>query len=529
MSVRSRIRENWRISLLVVLLALSAFFLFVPGAPFGDSIGEEPEQEGGTSAWTNIQYGIELSGGARVRAPVTGITAEETDQFTDTAEVTEDVRMSLNEEGDYELRDRDIRADPDERTVEVFNGNVTEDEFEQALEDADVLAPETSIRDGVTDATRASIVEVLNERMGQAGFDGGTVRQAESVGGPTYIVIESPGQDLDDLRQLITEQNVVEVIAHYPADNEDGYDEQLALEQEDISNIGTVSYNDAREQYELDVVISDDAAEGYVQILDETGIINEGVENCQYVEGGEPPYGYCQMINLDDETISGLGMNQGLADQMVASDWVDDRGFVITTPDSESAEEIRVSLESGTMPAELDVDAGDQNLISSERADQFRTNGVLAGLMAIATVVLMVFLRYGDPRVAAPMSITALSEVVILLGFAAAIKWPLDLATVAGFIAVVGTGVDDLIIIADEVMSEGDVSSRRVFDSRFSKAFWIIGAAAATTIIAMSPLAVLSLGDLTGFAIFTILGVLVGVFITRPAYGNILRNIKTER
>lgn len=113
------------------------------------------------------------------------------------------------------------------------------------------------------------------------------------------------------------------------------------------------------------------------------------------------------------------------------------------------------------------------------------------------------------------MILTATAEVVILLGFAALIRMPLDLSHVAGFIAVVGTGVDDLIIIADEVMDEGEVSSQRVFESRFRKAFWIIGAAAATTIIALSPLAVLSLGDLRGFAIITILGVLIGVLITR--------------
>ncbi|NWP33727.1 preprotein translocase subunit SecD, partial [Escherichia coli] len=63
--------------------------------------------------------------------------------------------------------------------------------------------------------------------------------------------------------------------------------------------------------------------------------------------------------------------------------------------------------------------------------------------------------------------------------------------------------------------------------NRFRKALWIIGAAAATTIIAMSPLAILSLGDLRGFAIITILGVLIGVIITRPAYGDILRELLT--
>jgi len=147
-------------------------------------------------------------------------------------------------------------------------------------------------------------------------------------------------------------------------------------------------------------------------------------------------------------------------------------------------------------------------------------------VLAVAGVV---FLRYREPKVALPMIVTAFSEVVILLGFAAYLGYPLDLAVIAGFIAVIGTGVDDLIIIADEVMAEGDVSSQKVFDSRFKRAFWVIGVAAATTILAMSPLAVLSLGDLRGFAIFTILGVLVGVLITRPAYGDILRYLMTDR
>jgi preprotein translocase subunit SecD len=69
------------------------------------------------------------------------------------------------------------------------------------------------------------------------------------------------------------------------------------------------------------------------------------------------------------------------------------------------------------------------------------------------------------------------------------------------------------------------VATGRVFQNRFRKAFWVIGAAAATTIIAMSPLMVLSLGDLTGFAIVTIVGVLIGVLVTRPAYGDILRHL----
>ena len=538
MSARDFVRSNWRILILVALIALSCFFLFVPGASFGDSLGER--EEGDTTAqWSNIQYGIELSGGARVRAPVIGTTAEGIDVEIDdrsTSEINSEVESAVYDEliandPDLELSEREVEANVDgetvnERTVEVFHRNVTVDDLDTAVESAGYAGPNTEIRDGVTAETRESMIDILDERMGESGFEGGTVRQ-DAAGGQHYIVVQSPGTTTSDLRELIRDQNLVEVILHTPADNEEGYTEEVVLSREDIDSVSQVEREG--DEYRVPVVVTGQAAEEYQNTLVDSGITREGVGACAWSEAGEPPYGYCQLIQLDGETISGLSMTQGLADQLNGGTWQNNPVFVATSPDQQSAEDIRVSLQAGSLPTTLNLDDGTSQTISAERADQFKNNAVLAGVLAVLTVVLMVFLRYGDPRVAAPMSLTALSEVLILLGFAAAIKLPLDLSHVAGFIAVVGTGVDDLIIIADEVMSEGDVSSQRVFDSRFRKAFWIIGAAAATTIIAMSPLAFLSLGDLRGFAIITIIGVLIGVFITRPAYGSILRKIKTDK
>jgi preprotein translocase subunit SecD len=195
----------------------------------------------------------------------------------------------------------------------------------------------------------------------------------------------------------------------------------------------------------------------------------------------------------------------------------------------QDAQSLSVNLRAGSLRAPLDFSESQIYSIEASHADQFKQYSLLIGLLSVITVSGVVYGRYTDTRVALPMIVTAVAEVVILLGFAALIRMPLDLSHVAGFIAVVGTGVDDLVIIADEVMDEGDVSSARVFQSRFRKAFWVIGAAAATTIVALSPLAVLSLGDLQGFAIITILGVLIGVLITRPAYGDILRRLLTDR
>jgi preprotein translocase subunit SecD len=41
----------------------------------------------------------------------------------------------------------------------------------------------------------------------------------------------------------------------------------------------------------------------------------------------------------------------------------------------------------------------------------------------------------------------------------------------------------------------------------------------------MLPLALMDLSTLRGFAIITILGVLVGILVTRPAYGKIIMAI----
>jgi preprotein translocase subunit SecD len=188
-----------------------------------------------------------------------------------------------------------------------------------------------------------------------------------------------------------------------------------------------------------------------------------------------------------------------------------------------AAQSLKLNLEAGALPSNLDITS--QSSTAPALAQKFKPLALITGLIAWITVAGVIFWRYGEIRVAVPMLVTAIAEVWILLGFAAQIGLALDLSHIAGLIAVIGTGVDDLVIIADEILQRGDIATDRVFRNRFRKAFWVIGAAAITTIIAMSPLAVLSLGDLQGFAIITIVGVLIGVLITRPAYGDILRNL----
>jgi preprotein translocase subunit SecD len=149
---------------------------------------------------------------------------------------------------------------------------------------------------------------------------------------------------------------------------------------------------------------------------------------------------------------------------------------------------------------------------------------LLAGLFAVITVGIVIYLRYREPGIVLPMMAINCSEIIILLGIARFIQ-QLDLASIAGLIAVLGTGIDQLVIITDEILHEGKVPSPTLYLKRLSRALGIIVASAATVIIAMLPLALMDLSTLRGFAIITILGVLVGVLITRPAYGKIIMTI----
>ncbi len=186
------------------------------------------------------------------------------------------------------------------------------------------------------------------------------------------------------------------------------------------------------------------------------------------------------------------------------------------------AEELWINLEA-SFPTKLRT-AGEGQIPPTLGKD-FAQQVAAAAVAALAGVSIVIYLRYRRPKLVMAILAVSLSEALIILGFAVMIGWYLDLASVAGIIAVIGTGVDHQIVITDEAFYEGEGKKRLVISTRISRAFFIIFTAAATTIIAMSPLAYVGLGRLRGFAIVTIIGVLSGVIITRPAYGRIVRRI----
>jgi preprotein translocase subunit SecD len=386
----------------------------------------------------------------------------------------------------------------------------------------------------VTERTRETATTVLQDRINQGGLTGGSVSTVGSTTGTQFVVVEVPNANRSEVLDLIGRPGRVQIVATYPVETANGTESRRTpvLTQGDFAGIQPARQAQEGNPPNVPVTLNDQAAVNFTNAMQEFGFTGPGVNACNqaaaYSGTGDP--GYCLLTVVDGETVFAADMSADLASDFVATDgepaFLARPEFQMTTGNFSEAQDLRLNLVSGALPTELDIQS--ELFLAPSLAQQFKPLALLTGLVAWLAVTGVIFYRYREAKVAVPMLATAAAEVFILLGFAAAVGLALDLSHIAGFIAVIGTGVDDLVIIADEILQRGDVATGRVFQSRFRKAFWVIGAAAATTIIAMSPLAVLSLGDLQGFAIVTIVGVLIGVLVTRPAYGNILRNFLLE-
>lgn len=218
------IRENWRILLLVIVVIASAVALFAPtgssGVSAASNVNGSTSQNANDSITisdgpTNLEFGLELSGGTRIRASPVGLTAENV-KFKP-ANDSELERKVANELGVIR-RDVAVRAQSSKGgTVEVFDENVTKTEFAKALQALGKDVQKNDIRNGVTRPTLETAVNVLDRKIKGAGLSGGDAFISTSATGEdSFIVVEVPGKTPEQVRDLIDEQGTVQIVAHFP-------------------------------------------------------------------------------------------------------------------------------------------------------------------------------------------------------------------------------------------------------------------------------------------------------------------------
>jgi preprotein translocase subunit SecD len=378
--------------------------------------------------------------------------------------------------------------------------NVTRESLEAILAPVGgTLAPgDAGFSEGVTEETVDETKQVLDRKLNRLGLQDIKVRIVDNK----FILIDLAGVSVADAQEIVGKPGVFEIRIQTT-----GNDSMHVLYGDEIVDVSLPS-GDQGGNWGVPFTLSEEGALAFQKAAVDTGATRNRID-------------HEVSMHLDDDLIFSAPLAQDLAASLEVAPM---RSMVAQIGgDSQRAHELYIHLREGALPVNVEIIGSGQ--VTAALGDQFKKQVLIAGIMAILAVGLVIYFRYREPKIVIPMVATSFSEVLMMLALAALLKWQLDLPSIAGIIAVIGTGVDHLVIITDELLYEGKMPSGKIYLARLSSAFGIIMAAAATTIVAMLPLFGMGFGAFKSFALITIAGVLIGVFIARPAYGRIIGRI----
>ncbi|MCX6769252.1 MAG: hypothetical protein NT051_01070, partial [Candidatus Micrarchaeota archaeon] len=179
--------------------------------------------------------------------------------------------------------------------------------------------------------------------------------------------------------------------------------------------------------------------------------------------------------------------------------------------------ELESLLKGGALPVQITI--GSKMIIPAPLGAEFLRLSLIGMLFALISIALMVAIRYRHPQIILPMIAISLAELIILMAILG--SFTIDLAGMAGILAAIGVGVDSQIVVTDELLKKEESAHKRL-----EKAFSIITTSVTVAVVAMLPLLLFSgLVEVIGFATATVLGSLLGLFISRPAYGAIAERL----
>ncbi|MCK5282823.1 MAG: hypothetical protein KAK00_05425, partial [Nanoarchaeota archaeon] len=381
-----------------------------------------------------------------------------------------------------------------------------------------LLQPEEKISQDDTN----TLIDNMKQRLNVYGLSDLIIREANDLPPPLgtgnqYIIVEIAGATKEEVSDLLEKQGKFEARIGNETVFIGGQDIKSVCRSADCAGIdpqqGCGASGDTWMcRFRFSITLSQESAKKQADLTRNLDIItNEN--NQKYLE--KP-----LILLLDDTEVDQLNIGSDLKGRAVTDIQISGSGVGLSRQEAalnalKNMKRLQTILLTGSLPVKIRIEKMDT--ISPILGEEFIKNVIFIAGLAILSVALVVFVRYRKIKISLTMLITMLSEVIILLGVASLIGWNLDLAAIAGIIIAVGTGVDHLIIITDETLGG---QTQQIYDwkKRLKRALFIIMAAYFTTVVAMLPLLSAGAGILRGFAITTIIGVSIGVFIARPAY-----------
>ncbi len=361
------------------------------------------------------------------------------------------------------------------------------------------------------------LVAITSNRLNVFGLSDLTVRPARDLEGNNYMLIEVAGATNEELRELVGTQGRFEAkIANQTVFS--GGDKDISSVarggQQALVTGCRRSTEDFVCEFTFAIYLREEAAERHATItssipLDETG---EFLSEKLY-------------LFIDGEEVDSLSINANLRGQKTTSISINGYGSGATQEEAlrnakEDMNKLQTILLTGSLPYELEIVKLDS--ISPSLGREFTRSMVLLAFIVFLVVSVVLFVKYRKMKITFAVILTMFSEAFITLGIAALLRWNIDAAGIAGIIAGMGTGVNDQIVIIDESKSGGNSSLKE----RIKTALFIIMGAFFTIVAAMLPLFWAGAGMLRGFAFTTIIGITVGILITRPAFADMIKRIE---
>jgi len=369
----------------------------------------------------------------------------------------------------------------------------------------------------LTQKQTKELADVLRQRLNVYGIEDIQVSPALDLQGNSRVRIEIAGATPEDLKSLVSEQGKFEAKI--------GNETVFTGGDHDISSVSrsgqSVRINCQKQNnqdfcnFRFAVYLSQDAAERHAEITQDIPI---NASNPEYLEKPIDLY-------LDGNKVSSLRISKGLKGRVTTQISISGSETGETREKAyEAAQEemkkLQTVLITGSLPYKLEIVKLDT--ISPKLGNDFVKSILMAGIAALVAVSLIVFFRYRKAKPSIALLFTSISEILIILGIAAMIEWNLDLPSIAGILATIGTGLDQQIIILDESQEKISLSLKQ----KMKRAFAIIMGAYFTAVVALLPLMWAGAGLLKGFAITTIIGISVGVLITRPAFSAMIKRFE---
>jgi len=332
------------------------------------------------------------------------------------------------------------------------------------------------------------------------------------------MLVEVAGASPTDLEQLVAQQGKFEAKIANQTVFTGGEDDIADVCRNDATCASVQSCIQAQGgftcNYAFTIYLTEEAAQRHADVTEPLPLGPDG----QYLTES-------LFLYVDDIEVDSLLISSNLRGQVTTQISIQGSGSGISQETAlkdarESMNRLQTILLTGSLPYKLEIVKLDT--ISPSLGKEFINQIILAIVAAILVVSLIVFIRYRKIKASLALLFTSFSELIIILGVASLIRWNLDLPSIAGILATIGTGVDQQIIILDEADRSKNISIKE----RMKRASSVILSAYITLVAAMIPLYWAGAGLFKGFALTTIIGVTAGVLITRPAFASIIRRIQ---